>query len=92
MAEAGDRFGLVGTLVADKYFIERVVGEGGFGIVYRAVHRIWDEPVAVKCFTALSNAPVEMREELLEQFVREGKLLTALSSRTTGIVQARDIG
>ena len=22
-----------------------VVGEGGFGIVYRAVHRIWDEPV-----------------------------------------------
>ncbi|MFY0541674.1 serine/threonine protein kinase [Nannocystis pusilla] len=92
MAEAGDRFGLVGTLVADKYFIERVVGEGGFGIVYRANHRIWDEPVAVKCFTALSNAPVEMREELLEAFVREGKLLTALSSRTTGIVQARDIG
>jgi formylglycine-generating enzyme required for sulfatase activity len=92
MAEAGDRFGLVGTLVADKYFIERVVGEGGFGVVYRAVHRIWDEPVAVKCFTALSNAPVEMRDDLLEAFVREGKLLTALSSRTTGIVQARDIG
>lgn len=92
MTEVGDRFGLVGTLVADKYAIERVVGEGGFGIVYRAVHKIWDEPVAVKCFTALSNAPVELRDELLEQFVREGKLLTALSSRTTGIVQARDIG
>jgi formylglycine-generating enzyme required for sulfatase activity/serine/threonine protein kinase len=89
---AEDRYELVGTLVADKYFIERVVGEGGFGVVYRAVHRIWDEPVALKCFTALSNAPVDMRDELLEQFVREGKLLTALSSRTTGIVQARDIG
>ena len=87
-----DRFGLVGTLVADKYLIERVVGEGGFGVVYRAVHRIWDEPVALKCFTALSNAPVEMRDDLLEQFVREGKLLTKLSSRTAGIVQARDIG
>ena len=87
-----DRFGLVGTIVADKYTIQRVVGEGGFGVVYRAMHRIWDEPVALKCFTALSNAPVEMRDELLDQFVQEGKLLTALSSRTTGIVQARDIG
>lgn len=87
-----DRFGLVGTVVADKYLIERVVGEGGFGVVFRAKHQIWDEPVAVKCFTALSNAPVELRDELLDQFVQEGKLLTALSSRTTGIVQARDIG
>ena len=87
-----DRFGLVGTIVADKYVVQRVVGEGGFGVVFRAMHRIWDEPVALKCFTALSNAPVEMRDELLDQFVQEGKLLTALSSRTTGIVQARDIG
>ena len=87
-----DRLGLVGTTIADKYRVERVVGEGGFGIVYRARHRIWDEPVAVKCFTALANAPVELRPELHAQFIREGKLLTALSSRSTGIVQAHDIG
>ncbi len=92
LSDPSDRFGLVGTIVADKYAIEKVVGEGGFGVVFRAMHRIWDEPVALKCFTALSNAPVEMRDELLDQFVQEGKLLTALSSRTTGIVQARDIG
>lgn len=92
LSDPTDRFGLVGTVVADKYLIERVVGEGGFGVVFRAKHQIWDEPVAVKCFTALSNAPVELRDELLDQFVQEGKLLTALSSRTTGIVQARDIG
>ncbi len=92
MAEPNDRFALVGTIVADKYSIERVVGEGGFGVVFRAMHRIWDEPVALKCFTALSNAPVEVRDELLDQFVQEGKLLSKLSSRTTGIVQARDIG
>ena len=92
LAEPSDRFALVGTIVADKYAIERVVGEGGFGVVFRATHRIWDEPVALKCFTALSNAPVEVRDELLDQFVQEGKLLSKLSSRTTGIVQARDIG
>ena len=92
LAEPSDRFALIGTIVADKYAIERVVGEGGFGVVFRATHRIWDEPVALKCFTALSNAPVEVRDELLDQFVQEGKLLSKLSSRTTGIVQARDIG
>jgi formylglycine-generating enzyme required for sulfatase activity len=92
LSDSSDRFGLVGTIVADKYAVEKVVGEGGFGIVFRAMHRIWDEPVALKCFTALANAPVELRDELLDQFVQEGKLLTALSSRTTGIVQARDIG
>ena len=92
LGDPNDRFGLVGTIVADKYAIERMVGEGGFGVVFRAMHRIWDEPVALKCFTALANAPLEMRDELLDQFVQEGKLLTALSSRTTGIVQARDIG
>ena len=90
--QATDRFGLVGTIVADKYAIEGVVGEGGFGIVYRAQHQIWDQPVAIKCFTALSNAPQEMRAELLDTFVQEGKLLSALSSRTAAIVQARDIG
>ncbi len=87
-----DEYGLIGTLIADKYLIEDQVGSGGFGVVYRARHQIWEQPVAVKCFTALSNAPVALREGLLEGFVQEGRLLSALSSRTAGIVQARDIG
>ena len=87
-----DRYGLVGTVVADKYVVERQVGEGGFGVVYRAQHKIWDQPVAIKAFTALSNAPEAYREQLLDLFVQEGKLLSALSSRTAAIVQARDIG
>ena len=91
-AAGSDRYGLVGTIVADKYRIECVVGEGGFGVVYRARHQIWDEPIAVKCFTALADAPVALRQELLDQFVREGKLLTSLSGRTAAIVQAHDIG
>ncbi|MCB9569362.1 MAG: SUMF1/EgtB/PvdO family nonheme iron enzyme [Myxococcales bacterium] len=92
MASTEDRFGLVGTVVADKYVVERQVGEGGFGVVYRAQHKIWDQPVAIKCFTALSNAPREYRDQLLDLFVQEGKLLSSLSSRTAAIVQARDIG
>jgi serine/threonine protein kinase len=92
IADGSDRFGLVGTTLGGKYRVERVVGEGGFAVVYRARHQVWDEPVAVKCFTALADAPAELRRELHDQFVREGKLLTSLSSHTAAIVQAKDIG
>ncbi len=83
---------LIGRVVADKYLIEELVGEGGFGVVFRARHQIWDQPVALKCFTALSNAPESIRDGLLEQFVQEGKIMGALSSHSAAIVQARDIG
>ncbi|MEZ4452028.1 MAG: bifunctional serine/threonine-protein kinase/formylglycine-generating enzyme family protein [Nannocystaceae bacterium] len=83
---------LIGTVLDGKYELEAVVGRGGFGVVYRARHLIWDQTVAVKILTKLAHVPEEKRDELLETFVREGRLLSALSSRTTGIVQARDIG
>jgi serine/threonine protein kinase len=87
-----DPLNISGQLVAEKYRIEHLVGEGGFAVVYRAEHTIWKQPVAVKFFSGLSQAPAEQREELLHQFIQEGALLTELSSQTAGIVQARDIG
>ncbi|MEZ4382146.1 MAG: bifunctional serine/threonine-protein kinase/formylglycine-generating enzyme family protein [Nannocystaceae bacterium] len=83
---------LVGVVLDGKYQLEAVVGRGGFGVVYRARHLIWDQAVAIKVLTKLTNVAEDMREEVLGLFVREGRLLSTLSSRTTGIVQARDIG
>jgi serine/threonine protein kinase len=87
-----DPLNISGQVVAEKYRIQRLVGEGGFAVVYRAEHTIWKQPVAVKFFSGLSQAPPELREELLQQFIQEGALLTELSSHTAGIVQARDVG
>ena len=87
-----DTLGIVGTVVAEKYRVESIIGEGGFSVVYRAQHIIWKEPVALKCFKVLANVPPQMREELLGGFIQEGKLMTSLSSRTAAIVQARDVG
>src|SRR5258705_8204362 len=87
-----DPLGIVGTTIADKYEVEKVVGEGGFGIVYRATHKIWKQPVAIKCFKSLMEIAPEVREGLLKDFIQEGALLTQLSGRTASIVQARDVG
>jgi serine/threonine protein kinase len=87
-----DPLKISGQVVAEKYRIEHLAGEGGFAVVYVAEHTIWKQPVAVKFFSGLSQAPAEYRKELLEQFFQEGALLTELSSQTAGIVQARDVG
>ena len=70
----------------------RLVDEGGFSVVYRAEHIIWKQHVALKCFNALANVPAHLKDELLQAFIQEGKLMTSLSSRTAAIVQARDVG
>lgn len=89
---ANDPLNLTGKTVAEKYRVESVVGEGGFAVVYRAIHTIWDQPVAIKFFSGLSSAPPEHRKLLHDNFIKEGALLTELSSQTANIVQARDVG
>jgi formylglycine-generating enzyme required for sulfatase activity len=87
-----DPLSLNGKTIADKYRIERLVGEGGFAVVYRAMHAIWNKPVAIKFFNGLSSAPADQRGEFQQAFIQEGALLTELSSQTAAIVQARDVG
>src|SRR5678815_6168702 len=87
-----DPLGLSGQVLAEKYAVDRVVGSGGFAVVYRAHHKIWNQPVAIKFFSGLSSAPPDQREALREAFVKEGALLSELSSQTANIVQARDVG
>ena len=87
-----DPLNIVGQIVADKYRVDRMVGEGGFAVVYMAEHTIWKKPVAIKFFNGLSNAPLEQRDSLHKAFINEGALLTELSSHTANIVQARDVG
>lgn len=52
-----DPLNISGQVVAGKYRIEHLAGEGGFAVVYVAEHTIWKQPVAVKFFSGLSQAP-----------------------------------
>jgi formylglycine-generating enzyme required for sulfatase activity/serine/threonine protein kinase len=87
-----DSLNLVGKTIAEKYAIESVVGEGGFAVVYRATHLLWQRPVAIKVFKVLSDVTVAEREKLRDDFLQEGKLLAELSERSAAICQARDVG
>ncbi len=59
----------IGTLLAGRYVVEEVIGEGGMATVYRARHKLVDRPVAVKIMNPmLASDPI-----VRERFRREAR-------------------
>ena len=87
-----DPFQLCGTTIEGKYRIASVIGDGGFGVVYRGVHQGFGEVIAVKCLKLPRALDGKQRDGFLEQLRDEGRLLHRLSKATPGIVQALDVG
>lgn len=76
---------LVGRSVAGRYRIERRIGVGGMGVVYRATGRD-GEPVAIKTLPSrLADA-----EDLARRFRREARVASLL--RGPHVVEVRDAG
>ena len=75
-----DVFDLVGSSLHGKYRVDEVVGEGGFGVVYRGFHLSFEQPIAIKCLKMPSHFTAEARQTFLERFREEGKLLAKLAS------------
>lgn len=90
MTQLKDTFGLLGSTLAGKYDVQKLVAETEFSVVYRAHHRIWRRPVAIKAFKAPMLGE-NARQQLLESFVAEGALLMDLSERCAAVCQARDV-
>jgi serine/threonine-protein kinase len=77
---ASDVFGIVGTTQAGNFRVERVVAEGGFGVVYQAQHEGFRAPVALKCLKVPEELTEEQRELFLEKFREEAELMFRLSA------------
>ncbi|WP_437669640.1 serine/threonine-protein kinase [Sorangium sp. So ce131] len=76
----------VGDVLAEKYQVERVLGEGGMGVVVAARHLRLGERVAIKFLLpqALSRA------DLVGRFLREGQ--AAARIRSEHVTRVYDVG
>ena len=75
-----------GLLVADKYRIDSVIGEGGMGVVVAATHVGLDQRVAIKFLLpeARRNA------EAVERFLREARVAARVNS--DHVARVSDVG
>jgi serine/threonine protein kinase/tetratricopeptide (TPR) repeat protein len=92
MKATRDPLGWLGSSIDGRFPVEAVVGEGGFGIVYRARHPGLGVPVAIKCLKLGASLSEEERTTFLTDFRAEARLLHELSRKNAGIVQALDVG
>ena len=76
----------VGTVLVGKYRIDRVLGRGGFGVVYLATHVALESQVAIKFLLSEWATHGELRA----RFHREARVLTRLQHPS--IVAALDFG
>jgi hypothetical protein len=75
-----------GTVLADKYRLERKLGQGGMGAVWRAEHVQLRSPVAIK----LIDHQIVAHPDALARFLREAQSAAAL--RSPHVVQILDFG
>ncbi|HVH41689.1 MAG TPA: serine/threonine-protein kinase, partial [Labilithrix sp.] len=72
----GEGMPKIGDVIADKYRLDKVAGEGGMGIVYAAEHLVLKQRVAVKVL--LPDAMTS--EAIVERFAREARAAAKIDS------------
>jgi eukaryotic-like serine/threonine-protein kinase len=75
----------IGSTLAGKYLLERVLGEGGMGVVYAARHLRIDRPVAIKFL----HASYAKNRVSLERFFAEAR--AAGSLRHPNVIDVLDL-
>lgn len=91
-AQLEDPFGLVGTTLDGQYRADQVIGEGGFGVVYRGWHLSLEQPIAIKALKVMSAEDRAVQDALFAKFKDEAKLLYTLSQASLHIVRSMDFG
>ena len=75
----------IGRTIAGKYRLDRILGEGGMGVVYAGSHLRLNTPVAVKFL----HPAYSQHKPVVERFLREAQATARLSH--PNIVSVRDV-
>ncbi len=74
-----------GTVVAGRYRLDRLLGQGGMGVVWAATHTITRRAVAMKFL----RGPAHARPEMRRRFMREARVASAVNHPS--IVEVHDV-
>src|SRR3954453_830745 len=77
---------VVGQIVAQKYRVDRFIGQGGMGVVVAGFHLELDQPVAIKFLVSESG----LESEGVERFRREARAAAKIHSEH--VARVFDIG
>src|SRR4051812_22382635 len=75
-----------GSLIAGKFRIERLLGEGGMGLVFQAMHLELEQPVALK----IVRDELAQRDDVVERMLREAR--TAAKLHSEHVARVLDVG
>jgi eukaryotic-like serine/threonine-protein kinase len=74
-----------GTVVAGRYRLDRLLGQGGMGVVWAATHTITRRSVAMKFL----RGPAHARPEMRRRFLREARVASAV--KHPSVVEVHDV-
>ncbi len=77
---------LIGQVLDGRYEIEKVLGEGGMGLVYKARHTTLNKALAIKVL----KAEVSKDQEIVQRFRQEAQSATAIGNHH--IIDISDFG
>jgi serine/threonine-protein kinase len=76
----------LGKVIAERYFVERLLGVGSMGLVYRCRHTVLDKTVALK----IIRQDLAQDAETVGRFMTEARSASAIGSKH--IVEVLDFG